>query len=135
MIFQKGASVEANLWKLNEADVINHLSATCRNANDKWWKDPATGEPLKRNRGELLMLIVSEIAEAMEGERKNLMDDKLPHRPMAEVELADALIRIFDYAGGFGYDIGGAFIEKMAYNSTRADHKPEERLKANGKKF
>ena len=37
------------------------------------------------------MLIVSEIAEAMEGERKDLMDDKLPHRKMAEVELADAL--------------------------------------------
>lgn len=40
-------------------------------------------------------------AEAMEGERKGLMDDHLPHRPMAEVELADALIRLFDYAGGF----------------------------------
>jgi hypothetical protein len=35
----------------------------------------------------------------MEGERKNLMDDHLPHRRSAEVELADALIRIFDYAG------------------------------------
>ncbi len=40
----------------------------------------------------------------MEGERKDLMDDKLPHRKMAEVELADALIRIFDYAGAYGYD-------------------------------
>lgn len=28
---------------------------------------------------------------------------------MAEVELADALIRILDYAAGFGYDIQGAF--------------------------
>lgn len=81
------------------------------------------------------MLIVSEIAEAMEGERKNLMDDKLPHRRMAEVELADALIRIFDYAGGFGYDIGGAFVEKMLYNASRKDHTAEERLKENGKKF
>jgi hypothetical protein len=54
---------------------------------------------------------------------------------MAEVELADALIRIFDYAGGFGYDIGGAFVEKMAYNATRADHTAAERLKENGKKF
>ncbi|SRR6266550_4138336 len=117
------------------ARMLNKLARVCRSENDKWWKDPATGEPLNRNRGELLMLIVSEIAEAMEGERKNLMDDKLPHRPMAEVELADALIRIFDYAGGFGYDIGGAFVEKMAYNSTRKDHTAAERLKENGKKF
>jgi len=81
------------------------------------------------------MLIVSEIAEAMEGERKNLMDDKLPHRKMAEVELADALIRIFDYAGAFNLDIGGALVEKTAYNAVRADHTTEERLKENGKKF
>lgn len=81
------------------------------------------------------MLMVSELSECMEGERKSLPDDKLPHRSMAEVELADCLIRIFDYAGGFGYDIGGAFEEKMAYNAQRADHKPEERLKEGGKKW
>jgi len=81
------------------------------------------------------MLMVSEIAEAMEGERKDLMDDKLPHRKMAEVELADTLIRIFDYAGGFGYDVGGAMVDKLAYNAQRADHKPENRAGENGKKF
>ena len=49
--------------------------------------------------GTKLMLSVSELAEAMEGHRKGLMDDHLPHRPMIEVELADALIRIMDLAG------------------------------------
>lgn len=100
-----------------------------------WWNDLQTGEPLQRNKGELLCLIHSEISEAMEGERKGLMDDKLPHRRMAEVELADALIRIFDYAGGFGYDLAGAVIEKLAYNQQRADHKPENRAAEGGKKF
>lgn len=113
---------------------LNDYSSTCHAANHKWWHD-ANGNPITRNKGELLCLIHSEISEAMEGERKNLPDDKLPHRRMAEVELADTLIRIFDYAGAFGYDLQGAFDEKMAYNAVRADHKHEARAQANGKKF
>lgn len=118
-----------------KADTINQLANECHVANKKWWHNPATGERLIRNRGEMLMLMVSEISEAMEGERKNLMDTHLTHRPMAEVELADAIIRIFDYAAGLGYDLGGAFIEKMSYNAKRADHTNEARLAAGGKKF
>ncbi len=118
------------------AAAINRLSRWCRKANDTWWRDPATGEPLPtRNKGELLMLMVSELSEAMEGERKGLADDKLPYRSMAEVELADCLIRIFDYAGGFGYDLGGAFVEKMRYNAQRPDHEPENRIQEGGKKW
>jgi NTP pyrophosphatase (non-canonical NTP hydrolase) len=113
---------------------LNGYSSLCHDANKQWWHD-ADGNKIERNRGELLCLIHSEVSEAMEGERKGLMDDHLPHRSMAEVELADALIRIFDYAGGFGYDLQGAFEEKMAYNKTRADHKIENRLKDGGKKF
>lgn len=114
---------------------LNTLAKECHEANQTWWHDPATGARLTRNKGELLMLIVSEVAEAMEGERKNLMDDKLPHRKMAEVELADALIRIFDYAGAYGFDLDGALAEKRSFNAKRADHKPEARLSANGKKW
>lgn len=114
---------------------LNELSKVVHAANIKWWQDMHTGEPLKRNKGELLMLMVSEIAEAMEGERKDLMDDKLPHRKMAEVELVDAIIRILDYAGAFGYDLQGAFDEKMAYNAHREDHKHEARRIAGGKQF
>lgn len=114
---------------------LNDYAKICHEAAATWWHDPATGERIERNRGEQLMLIVSEIAEAMEGERKNLADDKLPHRPMAEVELADALIRIFDYAAGHGYDLEGAFREKLAFNARRPDHQPEARLTANGKRW
>ena len=100
-----------------------------------WWNDVETGEPLERNKGELLCLIHSEVSEAMEGERKNRMDDKLTYRKMAEVELADAVVRIGDYGDGFGYDVAAAMIEKMAFNITRADHQPENRLKKGGKSF
>lgn len=81
------------------------------------------------------MLIVSEIAEAMEGHRKGLMDDKLPHRKMIEVELADAVIRICDLCGALGLDLQGAIEEKLAYNKERPDHKIENRLKPGGKSF
>jgi NTP pyrophosphatase (non-canonical NTP hydrolase) len=114
---------------------LNDLAKTVRIANDLWWRNPRTGKPVKRNKGELLALIHSEISECLEGERKELMDDKLPHRRMAEVELADALIRILDYAGGFGYDIQGAFTEKLAYNAKRKDHTHKARRKKGGKKF
>lgn len=113
---------------------LNDYSELCHAASHRWWYTEE-GEPVERNKGEMLMLIVSEVAEAMEGERKGLMDDKLPHRLMAEVELADALIRIFDYAGAHGYDMEGALREKMAYNSIREDHTYEHRAGAGGKKF
>jgi NTP pyrophosphatase (non-canonical NTP hydrolase) len=114
---------------------LNDYSRQSHHDNIQWWIDLDTGAPLDRNKGELLMLMVSEIAEAMEGERKDLMDDKLPHRKMVEVELADALIRIFDYAGAFGLDLEGAYQEKRLYNAERADHKIEARKAAGGKKF
>lgn len=112
---------------------LNDFAKECHAANEKWWRNIQTGEPINRNKGELLCLIHSEISEAMEGERKDLMDDKLPHRRMAEVELADALIRIFDYAGAFGYDLDGAYREKMAFNSSREDHTHEARARVGGK--
>lgn len=118
-----------------QKNAINHLAHLVHSANKGWWQDPATGQPIKRNKGEMLMLVVTELAEAMEGARKDLMDDKLPHRTMEEVEVVDAIIRLFDYGAGHGMDLGGAFVEKMAYNRARPDHKPEARLAAGGKKW
>lgn len=114
---------------------LNMLAQHIHNDNEKWWKDPRTGEPIKRNVGEMLMLCVSELAEGMEGHRKNLRDDHLVSRPMLEVELADCLIRVLDMAAGLKLDIGGAVVEKLAYNRTRADHKIEARLAPGGKAY
>ena len=78
---------------------------------------------------------LAEVAEAMEGHRKSLMDDKLPHRKMIEVELADVVIRVADLAGALGLDLGGAIAEKMSYNAVRLDHKPEAHLAPGGKAY
>lgn len=100
-----------------------------------WWKDPKTGEQKERNDGELLALIHSEISEALEGVRKNKDDEHLPQFKSVEVELGDAVIRICDMAGARGYRLGAAIAAKLAYNAERADHKPENRAKEDGKKF
>lgn len=114
---------------------MNYIAEQIRERNANWWINIETGEPVERNVGELLMLCTSELAEAMEGHRKNLKDDKLPHRDMFEVEIADTFIRLFDLAGGLGLDISGAIIEKLEFNANRDDHKIENRLKDNGKKY
>lgn len=82
-----------------------------------------------------LCLSHSEISEAMEGYRKGLMDDKLPHHPMITVEIADCIIRLLDLAGALNLDVPGAIIEKLEFNKTRPDHKPENRAKEGGKSF
>lgn len=114
---------------------FNAYAIQCHTDNARWWIDLKTGAFLHRNKGELIALIHSELSECLEGERKDLMDEHLPHRKMAEVELVDALIRIFDYAGAFGYDLEGAYQEKRLFNLQREDHKHRARQQAGGKQF
>ncbi len=80
-------------------------------------------------------MVHSEISEAMEGARKGLMDSHLKQKSMMEVELADAVIRIFDLAQSKGFNLGQTIYEKLEYNKLRVDHKIANRLKEGGKKF
>lgn len=150
-----------------------------------WWDKP-------RSFDTIINLIVSELSEAVEGHRKDLMDDHLPQHKMAPVEAADCAIRCFDYLGSVGNDYYSGYslidlpfdkaiasatnqltnawlcggdnyaeaphlikciyicfgvinnynldpieiiLEKVEYNLHRADHKPENRAKAGGKKY
>lgn len=90
-----------------------------------------------------LMLIVSELAEALEADRKgkytnpdaaawmhaccddgHKYEEHFPQhiKDTHEDEIADALIRILDYCGNFGIDIESHVRWKLEYNKTR-EHK------------
>jgi len=85
--------------------------------------------------GTLIALCHSELSEALEGLRKNLMDTHLQNRKMVEVELADTFIRLCDMTGALNLDLGKAIVEKDEYNHSRSDHIFENRMSENGKKF
>lgn len=144
--------MKVNDLKLS-ASCGSELVRICHEASRSagWWLDRKTGLALDevcRNPttdvqrliagalvAQKLCLAHSEISEAMEGHRKSLMDDKLPHRPMIEVEIADAIIRLCDLAGALHLDVGGAISEKLAFNAQRPDHKPENREAEGGKAY
>ena len=115
---------------IRAAQELAHKTAT----DAGWYTNPVTGEPVKRNFGEVVALMHSELSEALEADRKSLKDDKLPHRDGREVEFADCIIRILDTAAALGMDLAGALIEKNRYNKDRADHKLEARA-SGGKKY
>lgn len=118
------------LQGLRAAQGLAHKTAT----DAGWYRNPETGEVIKRNFGEVVALMHSELSEALEADRKDLMDDKLPHRKGVEVEFADCIIRILDTAAELGLDVPSAIIEKNRYNKERADHKLANRA-AGGKRY
>jgi NTP pyrophosphatase (non-canonical NTP hydrolase) len=134
-----------NSIDLDPAVAVNTLIQACHGPAKVagWWVDPKTGLGITDQEGRALLaskglhiaLIHSELSEALEGIRKTKPDDHLPHLSSEAVELADAVIRCFDYAGGYGIDLATALVEKLAYNAHRPDHKMENRQKEGGKAF
>jgi len=106
-------------------EVFEFLSMKCfRNSESKgFWK-----EGINRNKAEMIALMHSELSECLEGIRKgNPADSHCQNHGSVEIELADTLIRIFDFAGGFNINLGEALIAKMIFNL--------QREKLHGKKF
>jgi len=86
---------------------LNELCNIChRIAKEKGFWDE------ERNVGEALMLVVTELAEAMEGYRHEDHDN-------FREELADAFIRLFDLCGGLNIDIEEEISKKAAVNKNR----------------
>lgn len=117
---------------------LNELSKSVFEANKKkgFWDD-------RKNKGEVLMLVVSELAEALEADRKSRyadvdafnareeewetdedfqIDFQQCIKDTFEDEIADTMIRLLDLCGGFDIDIAFHVEQKLRYNSLR-EHK------------
>lgn len=88
-----------------------------------------------RDFGTLIALMHSELSEALEGNRKDKMDDHLPERKQEEVEFADCIIRILDACGKYNWNVADALAEKLNYNRVRSDHQLKNRMKSGGKAY
>ena len=79
----------------------------------------------ERNVGESLMLIVSELGEAIEAHRKEHFGYE--QKDTFEDEIADTLIRLFDLCGGYNIDIERQLKWKIEHNKTRNLKKENKR--------
>ena len=98
----------------NGGTIAELQAAIHKTAKEKgWWDEP-------RQAPECFMLMVTELAEAMEGYREgNPMSEKIAPFSQIEEELADVIIRILDYAEHNSFEIEKELMAKMRYNETR----------------
>jgi len=95
------------------------VDAAYATAMEKGWHDR------ERNIGESIALMHSELSEVLEAarDRRPLTEvyrtGDSPKPEGVPVELADLVIRVFDFCGEHKIDLEHAIEEKMAYNRTR----------------
>lgn len=97
---------------LNEYRDHVHANATAHG----WYEQPNPNIPEK------LMLVVSEVSEALEEYRNGRLDTWQGEGGKPEgfgIELIDALIRILDLAGHLKLDVDGLFWAKHEFNRGR----------------
>jgi len=119
------------LKQRRESDISEMVKSVHQNAKEHgWWEE-------ERLFGEIIALCHSELSEALEEHRNNRKPNEIYYRDSKNgatatwksenfnkpegvpIELADVIIRIFDYCGHANIDIKSAIVEKMQYNKGR----------------
>jgi NTP pyrophosphatase (non-canonical NTP hydrolase) len=136
-LFQQLREVGVKSWEHDQtAAALNALAADIHTwASDKgFWNTPGgyldgsdAGILLHMMKSQKVMLVVTELAELVEGLRKPSLGAVAgsydPESGMIytneEEEVADAIIRLLDYAGAYGLRIGEALCAKMTKNEGR----------------
>ena len=100
---------------MNIKDIMDQAHETAKAVG--WWDDE------KKNFGELMALIHSEVTEAFEDHRAGRHVDGGYYegkKPCGiPIELADIIIRVCDLCEEYGVDLEDAIAVKLAYNKTR----------------
>jgi len=102
------AAIDSGFWELEDIKEIGSKIVSLRRI-------------VPRNKGELLMLIVSELGEALEALRKNNIQkpNEEWRKDTYSDEIADVAIRLFDLCGAENIDLEWQISKKMSYNKTR----------------
>lgn len=108
------AEQNCNIQETLEKSLRTLIECAYLIAEEKGWHDS------DNNDGECIALMHSELSEALEALRRdNPADTNCPAFTSLEIELADVIIRIFDYAGLRRLNLAEAILAKMKYNHSR----------------
>ena len=103
------------------ATVVNEFATLVRLLNDRWWRDPESGELLPQRRRNDRSTALGTF-RSVGGSRKGRWTSP-PTPKLVEVELADTVIRILDYAGNHRLDLGGVdYGKSFATNLSSGPH-------------
>jgi NTP pyrophosphatase (non-canonical NTP hydrolase) len=118
---------------MNQADQVAFVAAIDGTAKVIYYANCEKGfwpaDPQWRNKAEFTALVHSELSEYLKATRRRVAQpsEKIPDFSEEEEELADAMIRILDAAGGYDYRLGDAILAKLKYNASRP-HKHGKRF-------